>query len=94
MKRTLMLRASIGLVLGAIALSGPAVAETGNTSLRSFHREVAKARAAGGYGNPVTAVPSAMAEFIGNAVEAMVGRDKDVRGIAKSEPSRETETSN
>lgn len=89
-----MFRASFGLVLGAIAMSGSAVAENGNTSLRSFHREAAKARAVGGYGNPVTAIPSTIAEAIGDAMGAMAGRDKAAGGIAKNEPDRNTETAN
>lgn len=56
----------ITAVFAAAITLAPAVsfAEDGNSSLRSFKKETAKARAAGGYGNPIVAVPVAVADTI------------------------------
>ncbi len=55
----------------ALGLAAPAAAENGGTSLRAFNTERAKARAAGGYGNPFLAVPAALADMMGDAVTTL-----------------------
>lgn len=47
-------------------------AENGSTSLRSFKNESAKARVAGGYGNPIIAVPVAVVDTMKAAAGSVV----------------------
>ncbi|MBY8977061.1 hypothetical protein KHP62_14685 [Rhodobacteraceae bacterium NNCM2] len=67
------------LTLVAVAgLAAPAFAEDGSSSLRSFKKEAAKARAVGGYGNPIIAIPTAMADKVKSAVDAVSSDDQQV----------------
>lgn len=64
-----------GLIAGALAgLAGDASAQQTQAAYRSVKSEWTKARAAGGYGNPVTEIPAGMVEAIGDAATTMVGR--------------------
>ncbi len=61
----------------ALGLAAPAFAEDGGSSLRAFNKERAKARDAGGYGNPFVAVPTAVADAV---TDAMTGAMTVVTG--------------
>jgi len=61
----------LATVLAVLAVAGSAVgAHAGDADqrLRKFHEEAARARAQGGYGNPVTEVPKALGKAAGDLV--------------------------
>ncbi|MEM7177130.1 MAG: hypothetical protein AAF503_05450 [Pseudomonadota bacterium] len=70
------MKSLITAVFAALVTFAPttAPAETGNSSLNSFEKETAKARAAGGYGNPIIAVPLAVANTMTAAAGVVVVR--------------------
>ncbi len=63
-------------IVTALVSIPAAHAEDGESSLRFFNKERAKAQAVGGYGNPLVAVPNAMAEKVSEMVDAMTGESQ------------------
>ncbi|MEL6479578.1 MAG: hypothetical protein AAFR17_19805 [Pseudomonadota bacterium] len=74
---TFLRTAALTALVAGLSISA-AVARDGASSLRDFNKETAKARAAGGYGNPVIEVPKAIGQSIVKAADAMTDAVNDV----------------